>query len=450
MATVRLEGIRKEYPGGSIAVDGVDLTVRDGEFVVLLGPTGCGKTTVLRIVAGLETATAGHVWFDDRLMDPLPAQERHVAMVFQDYALYPHLSVAENIAFPLRREISDETAIRSRVSDTARLVGVEDLLRRRPNQLSGGQRQRVAMARAIIRRPRAFLLDEPLSNVDAAVRAELRSEIVGLVHRLGVAALYVTHDQTEAMTMADRIAVMRRGRIEQFAPPATVYSDPDRLFVAAFVGTPRTSLLQAAVYADGGAAVVDLGSQALRFAAGDPRVAVLSAHHTDRVTVGLRPEALALAPDGTGTAVRGIVRHTEHLGNEVLAWIDIGGLPTNTSQSQLEVPDAGALSDAVAREPVEHTGADAWRHTLSRLVPHPHPEPPPAATARTPYGFYPVYDPATAGTPPAGGTIAVRLPQPGPVPRLGSAVSVSVNLDLLFLFDRSGNRIRLGGTAAPS
>jgi multiple sugar transport system ATP-binding protein len=443
MATIRLVGVRKVYPDGPIAIDGIDLEVRDGEFVVLLGPTGCGKTTVLRIVAGLEPATEGHVLFDDRVMDSVAAQDRHVAMVFQNYALYPHLTVAENIAFPLRSEISEDAVIMARVTDTAHMVGVEDLLRRRPDQLSGGQRQRVAMARAIVRRPATFLLDEPLSNVDAAVRAELRSEIVSMAHRLGVSALYVTHDQTEALTMADRIAVMRRGRFEQVGPPAEVYGDPDRLFVAAFVGTPRTSLLQAAVYARGSEAVVDFGGQVLRIPLDDPRARALAPHHTERVTVGMRPDALRPVGAEAEGALHGTVRHLEHLGGEVLAQIDIGGVPTSVTQSQLELPDApGALTEAIAREPVHHSATEALRQTLSRLVPHAHGGAPPA-TARTRYGFYPVYDPHTASAPPVGGTLALRIPQPGPVPRLGSMVAVQVNLDMMFLFDHAGERIRL-------
>jgi multiple sugar transport system ATP-binding protein len=443
MATIQLEGIRKEYPGGSIAVDGIDLEVRDGEFVVLLGPTGCGKTTVLRIVAGLEEATDGHVRFDGRIMDYVSAQDRHVAMVFQDYALYPHLTVADNIAFPLRTEISDESVIAARVLDAARLVAVEEHLRRRPELLSGGQRQRVAMARAIVRRPAAFLLDEPLSNVDAAVRAELRSEITSLAHRLGVSALYVTHDQTEAMTMADRIAVMRQGRFEQVGPPAEVYGDPHRLFVAAFVGTPRTSLLQAAVYARGTAAVVDFGEQVIRIPFDDPRAQSLVPHHTERVTVGIRPDALTLVGEETEGALHGVVRQVEHLGNEVLAQIDIGGVPTAITQSQLELPDApGALTEAVAHEPAHLSGTEALRQTLARLVPHGHPGPPPA-TARTRYGFYPVYDAETPGAPQPGGTLALRISLPAPVPRVGSTLAVTVNLDMMFLFDHAGDRIRL-------
>jgi multiple sugar transport system ATP-binding protein len=285
--------------------------------------------------------------------------------------------------------------------------------------------------------------------VDAAVRAELRTEIVALAHRLGVSALYVTHDQTEAMTMADRIAVMRQGRFEQIGPPAEVYGDPERLFVAAFVGTPRTSLLQAAVYARGPQAVVDFGEQILSVPSDDPRAKFLASHHTQRVTVGIRPDALHLVADDTEGALHGTVRQLEHLGNEVLAQIDVGGVPTAVTQSQLELPDApGALSEAIAQEPVHHTGAETLRNTLSRLVPHAQADTPPA-TARTKYGFYPVYDPETSAAPPPGGRLAVRIPQPGPVPRLGSVVAVGVNLDMVFLFDHDGARIRLAERTAP-
>jgi multiple sugar transport system ATP-binding protein len=370
-------------------------------------------------------------------------------MVFQDFALYPHLTVAENIAFPLRTESApDDARINERVVEVARLVGVEDLLRRKPVQLSGGQRQRVAMARAIVRRPVAFLLDEPLSNVDAAVRAELRAEIVRLTRTLGVGTLYVTHDQTEAMTMADRIAVMRRGRIEQVGTPSEIYSDPHRLFVAAFVGTPRTSLLQAAVYAQGGAeAVLDLGEQALRLPWSDPRSQALAAHHTARVTVGMRPDALRLTetvdPED-GLALSGKVVHLEHLGNEAIVMVNVGGVPTATGVSQLELPDTpGALAGAVAQEAPTQPRVEALRETLARLVPHAQPAPPPA-TARTRYGFYPVYDPdAQPHGPELGGTLSVRLQLPAPLPRVGDSLALVVDLDQVFLFDHEGDRIRL-------
>jgi multiple sugar transport system ATP-binding protein len=453
MSAIALSGVTKVYGTGPPAVDGVDLEVDEGEFVVLLGPTGCGKTTVLRIVAGLEPVTDGEVLLGGRPVNLTPARDRGVAMVFQDFALYPHLTVADNIAFPLRTESLDDATVAARVLEMAQLVGVEDLLRRRPGQLSGGQRQRVAMARAIVRRPKAFLLDEPLSNVDAAVRAELRGEIVRLTRALGVGTLYVTHDQTEAMTMADRIAVMRRGRIEQVGSPAEIYADPRRLFVAAFVGTPRTSLLQAAVYAHPPAeAVLDLGEQVLTVPWSDSRATVLAEHHTERVTVGVRPDALRVVPadapppadSDTGQRLRGQVIHLEHLGNEVIAVVDVGGVPTASAVSQLELPDTpGALAGAVAEEPPHQHGVDALRGTLARLVPHAHHEPPPA-TARTRYGFYPVYDPDVHPQPQSlGGTLSVRITLPAPLPRLRDQLTLDVNLDQVFVFDHAGDRIRL-------
>jgi multiple sugar transport system ATP-binding protein len=443
MSAIALVGVTKEYPDGTVAVNGVDLDVADGEFVTLLGPTGCGKTTILRMVAGLETATTGTVFLSNRPVTTISARERRVAMVFQDYALYPHLTVADNIAFPLRAENADEATVTRRVAEVTRLVGVDDLLRRRPAQLSGGQRQRVAMARAIARRPVAFLLDEPLSNVDAAVRAELRGEIVSLTRALGVSTLYVTHDQTEAMTMADRIAVMRQGRIEQIGTPSEIYGDPERVFVAAFVGTPRTSLLQAAVYASADEeTVLDLGAQALRLPWSDPRAPALAAHHTARVTVGIRPEALTPSADHEHGVLRGRVVHVEHLGNEGIALLDIGGVPTATSVSQLELPDTpGALTEAVATEAAQPHGIESLRGTLSRLVSHPH-APPPPATARTQYGFYPVYE-ADDHPKALGGTLSLRIPQPGPLPRLGETLALRVDLDRVFLFDHAGDRIRL-------
>jgi multiple sugar transport system ATP-binding protein len=443
VAAIALSGVRKVYPDGTVAVDGIDLEVAEGEFVALLGPTGCGKTTILRIVAGLETASDGEVWLSGRPVDEAPARERRVAMVFQDFALYPHLTAAQNIAFPLHTEHADDATITAAVAEVARLVGVEDLLHRKPAQLSGGQRQRVAMARAIVRRPVAFLLDEPLSNVDSTVRAELRAEISRITAALRVGTLYVTHDQTEAMTMAHRIVVLRRGHVEQIGTPSQVYGDPQRLFVAAFVGTPRTSLLQAAVYGrPGDAAVLDLGEQSIEVPWSDRRAPALAGLQTSRVTVGIRPDALSLVPADTPGALHGRVSHVEHLGNESIVVVDVGGVPTAAAASQLELPEAhGLLTEAVADEPAHAHGVEALRGTLARLVPHQHVDPPPA-TARTRYGFYPVYE-RDRDTPTPGGTVSVRIPVPTPPPRVGEALSVRVDLGLVFLFDHRGDRIRL-------
>jgi multiple sugar transport system ATP-binding protein len=443
VAAIALSGVRKVYPDGTVAVDGIDLEVAEGEFVALLGPTGCGKTTVLRIVAGLETATDGEVWLAGRPVDEAPARERRVAMVFQDFALYPHLTAAQNIAFPLHTEHADDATIAAAVAEVARLVGVEELLHRKPAQLSGGQRQRVAMARAIVRRPVAFLLDEPLSNVDAAVRAELRSEISRITAALRVGTLYVTHDQTEAMTMAHRIAVVRRGRIEQIGTPSEVYGDPQRVFVAAFVGTPRTSLLQAAVYGrPGDAAGLDLGEQSIEVPWSDRRAPALAGLQSSRITVGIRPDALSLVPADTPGALHGRVSHVEHLGNESIVVVDVGGVPTATAVSHLELPETPLLTGTLAEEPVHAHGVEGLRGTLARLVPHQHVDPPPA-TARTRYGFYPVYERDEDTPAPLGGTVSVRIPVPTPPPRIGEALSVRVDLGQVFLFDHRGDRIRL-------
>jgi multiple sugar transport system ATP-binding protein len=444
VAAIALSNVGKVYPDGTVAVDGVDLEVAEGEFVTLLGPTGCGKTTILRIVAGLDTATSGEVCLAGRPVDEASVRKRRVAMVFQDFALYPHLTAGQNIAFPLHTEHVDDATITEQVAEVARLVGVEDLLHRKPAQLSGGQRQRVAMARAIVRRPSALLLDEPLSNVDAAVRADLRAEISAITRKLRVGTLYVTHDQTEAMTMADRIAVMRRGRIEQIGAPSQVYGDPQRLFVAAFLGTPRTSLLQAAVYArTGEEAILDLGEQVISTPWSDPRASALAAYSTARITVGMRPDALTAVPSSTPGALHGWVRHVEHLGNETIAVVDIGGVPTAAALSQLELPDLpGLLTETLAEELAQPHGVEALRGTLARLVPHPHTDPPPA-TARTRYGFYPVYERDERAPQSLGGTVSVRFPLPAPAPRPGEPLSMAVDLSQVFLFDHQGDRIRL-------
>jgi multiple sugar transport system ATP-binding protein len=383
-----------------VAVDNVDLDVAPGEFLVILGPTGCGKSTLLRLLAGFEEPTSGTVLFDDEPVTEIDPRERDIAVVFQNYALYPHLTVAQNIGFPLRAASGPATDVAARVADVARSVGIADLLSRYPEHLSGGQAQRVAMARALVRRPAAFLLDEPMSNVDAGARAALRGEIVALARRLEVTTVYVTHDQTEAMSMADRIAVLRLGALHQVGPPAEVYADPDTLFVAAFLGMPRTSLLEAAVYAESGRVVLDLGSQVLELPAGDPRTERLATHHTERVTLALR--ALPLRPGGM--SVRGKVCSVEDLGHEVLAHVDIGGVPS----TRLDAPAPPSRSVA----------------------------------ARTPYGFYPAYDLVDA--PPAG-EVTVRLPVPARV-TAGAELEVRVDPADLLLFDRSGRRIRFAGS----
>ena len=247
MATLELEDLHKTYPNGHVAVDGLDLRVEDGELVVLVGPSGCGKSTVLRLVAGLETATRGLVRVGGRDVTGLTPRERDVAMVFQSYALYPHKSVRENLAFGLRMRSVARGEIERRVEDAARRLGIDDVLERRPAQLSGGQRQRVALGRALVRKPQVFLLDEPLSNLDARLRVETRAELARLHGELGATLLYVTHDQEEAMTLGDRVAVMRDGRLEQVGAPLDVYQRPATVFVADFIGSPAMNWLDGSV-----------------------------------------------------------------------------------------------------------------------------------------------------------------------------------------------------------
>ncbi|MFV2021237.1 ABC transporter ATP-binding protein [Micromonospora sp. LOL_023] len=445
MVAISTDRLTKVFDDGTVAVNDVSFAVEPGQFLVLLGPTGCGKSTILRLVAGLETPTSGHVLIDGEIVDSLSAQRRQVAMVFQDYALYPHLTVAQNIAFPMR--LGQGAAVEARIRQVAAELGVVEHLHRLPTALSGGQRQRVAMARAIVREPKAFLLDEPLANLDARLRAELRADVTGLARRHGVTTVYVTHDQAEALTMADRLAVLRRGRLQQIGPPAEVYGDPVNLFVAAFLGNPRTSLLQGAVYAEPDRIVIDLGGQTLDLSVDDPRLAGLAGHHTERVIVALRADAVRpVAADGPAAGpaagtLRGTVRTVENLGHEALVRLDTGAMPAAPAESQLDLPDPDRhLAELLAENlPTRRH----LRDTIARIVPQQR-RPDPPATARTRYGFYPVYEPDPQEPDP--GTeadLVVRVPaQALPLP--GESMTIAVDLDRLLLFDRAGARIRLG------
>jgi multiple sugar transport system ATP-binding protein len=328
MAPVYLRDIRKNF--GPVAVlKGVDLEIADGEFVSLVGPSGCGKSTLLRIIAGLETQTSGRIEIGGEAVDGMAPAARNLAMVFQSYALYPHLSVFDNIAVPLRmRRLSTlqrapllrwvmpgtrsrERVIRGDVRRVADLLGLQELLARRPGQLSGGQRQRVAVGRAIVREPRAFLLDEPLSNLDAKLRVHMRTEIAQLHRRLGATFIYVTHDQAEAMTMSDRIAVMMDGNIVQVGTPDQVYDDPQDLRVAEFIGSPKINVLDGAIGVDGRISL-----------AGRPLPLALRQAHTGSIRLGLRPEALRLAAPREAL-IDGVLAHRENLGAEVLLHLDV-------------------------------------------------------------------------------------------------------------------------------
>src|SRR5690606_30936045 len=304
-----------------------NMEVNHGEFLVLLGPSGCGKSTVLRMVAGLEAPTEGEILLDGEYANDLPPRERNAAMIFQTFALYPHMSVGENIGFPLKLgKKNGGQSVPEAVSDMAGALGISDLLERKPGQLSGGQQQRVAMGRALVRRPKLFLMDEPLSNLDIGLRAELRTEISSLVRRHDATTLYVTHDQTEALTMADRVAVLRKGILQDIGTPDEIYERPATMYVAAFLGTPRMNLLEARVnvYLDRYVAL-DFGDQELRLPWHDLRGRAVARYHGENIVVGMRAEALAPVAEGQpGQALQGRVRFYEHHGHETLVFLDVG------------------------------------------------------------------------------------------------------------------------------
>src|SRR5881397_1486058 len=318
MARVELEHVDKVYPGGTRALSDLTLAIDDGELAVLVGPSGCGKSTVLRLIAGLEDATAGTIRIGDRVVNELRPQERNVAMVFQDYALYPHLSARGNLEFSLRMRRLPRADRRRRVERAAELLSIGDLLDRLPRHLSGGQRQRVAMGRALVREPSVFLLDEPLSNLDARLRVQVRAEIGELQARTGTTMIYVTHDQVEAMTLGDRVAVLDQGRLQQVAPPRDLYDRPANAFVAGFIGNPPMNLFSTRLSLDDrGRVVMDLGGQPV-LVSGAPA-------HAAPVTAGIRPESLRLVPaDVAEGAVRGVVEHLESLGHETQVHVRVG------------------------------------------------------------------------------------------------------------------------------
>jgi multiple sugar transport system ATP-binding protein len=306
MAEITFEGVSKVFPDGTRAVDGLDLEIADGEFTILVGPSGSGKSTALRMVAGLEDASSGSISIGSRVVNDVAPKDRDIAMVFQSYALYPHMSVDQNMGFALKMQRVEKTSIRDRVGRAATRLGIGELLARRPRALSGGQRQRVALGRAIVRSPEAFLMDEPLSNLDAKLRVEMRAYIARLHQELGTTTLYVTHDQTEAMTMGDRVAVMRDGKLEQVDSPQRLYEHPVNVFVAGFIGSPAMNLLRGTV-ADGW---VTLGSQKLRLAR--------RTMHSGEVVVGIRPEAVAPAAALGDDVLELRVVLSEMLGSDVL------------------------------------------------------------------------------------------------------------------------------------
>ena len=306
MASVTLSEVRKAYSSMEV-IHGINLEVQSGEFLVLVGPSGCGKSTLLRMIAGLEEITDGTVSIGDRVVNDLPASQRNLSMVFQSYALYPHMSVRKNLAFGLSNLRMPKDEIERRVADAARILQIGELMERKPRQLSGGQKQRVAIGRAIVREPQLFLFDEPLSNLDAELRVQMRVELAGLYNRLGTTMIYVTHDQTEAMTMATRIAVLNKGNLEQVGTPFELYNNPRNLFVASFIGSPKMNLLKGDA-AGQGVNLSGLGTLPAQLGTSGP------------VTVGIRPEHLGLNQPGD-IAVDGTITLVEYLGSELFVYV---------------------------------------------------------------------------------------------------------------------------------
>jgi multiple sugar transport system ATP-binding protein len=354
MSGITLDKVTKTYGDGYLAVSDLDLDVQDGEFIVLVGPSGCGKTTALRMIAGLEEISGGEIRIGDRVVNNLPPGARDIAMVFQNYALYPHMTVAENIGFALRMRKVPKAEARRRIEETARIIGLTDHLDRKPGQLSGGQRQRVAMGRAIVREPQVFLMDEPLSNLDAKLRVQMRAEISRIQRQLAVTTVYVTHDQIEAMTMGDRVAVMRKGLLQQFDAPQNLYERPANLFVASFIGSPAMNMLEGTLERDGDELVCRIGTTSLTLPAEVLAARPALALHLGKpIAVGIRPEALdepGRRDGGDGGRLRGRVEAVEALGPEQLAHVEIEARPVladDVLEGLVDVEEAADLAEII-------------------------------------------------------------------------------------------------------
>ncbi|AVZ72160.1 sugar ABC transporter ATP-binding protein [Streptomyces lunaelactis] len=434
---ISLRSVSKRYGRSTRAVDRFTLDIAPGEFVVLLGPSGCGKSTVLRMIAGLEDITEGDLLLDGEHANHIPPREREMAMVFQNFALYPSMTNRENIGFPLRLE-NPRMDRGPQVEATARMLGIEDILDRYPSQLSGGERQRVAMGRAISRKPSVFLMDEPLSNLDAKLRNHLRAEISKLTAELGVTTVYVTHDQAEAMSLGDRVAVMRGGVLQQVSTPRETYALPQNVFVAAFIGTPRINLLQAVVYAPlDGRMSIDLGKQRL------PLPEPLSIDHQllriqqgRQIIVGLRSEATRIAPPSQArpgeVALTGIVEHMEYQGHEALVHFNTGSqaaVVADLESPRPQPPGRRRRGRSGGPSVLARLKERAVAHVSGPVVVLDEPEPLPGPFA-----------PAPARQAVAAGDLVVRT---GPDVRLrtGAQVPLLVDLAHLYVFDHHGHRI---------
>jgi multiple sugar transport system ATP-binding protein len=371
MADVIFDKVEKVYDNDVHAVHDLSLEIGDGEFVVLVGPSGCGKTTALRMVAGLEDITDGRISIGNRVVNDLTPKERDIAMVFQNYALYPHLSVADNIGFGLRLRHTPKDIVDERVGWAANFLGLTPYLQRRPKELSGGQRQRVAMGRAIVRKPQVFLMDEPLSNLDAKLRVQMRAEIARIQQELAVTTIYVTHDQVEAMTMGDRVAVMRKGELQQMAEPQKLYDFPKNLFVASFIGSPAMNIFEATIERRDGGLAVKLGDQELTVPADvAQRRTALGGYAGRTLAVGIRPEHLedaAVARNGGGR-LHGRVLLTEALGSEILAHVEVHAKPVVT-EDVVEGAVVHAEEQEVAADLMSDTGSNAKATLVGRLDP---------------------------------------------------------------------------------
>lgn len=316
MAEVKLINVAKIYEGKNKAVSGLNLEIKEKEFVVLVGPSGCGKSTTLRMIAGLEEISEGEIYIDGKQVNNVPPKDRDIAMVFQNYALYPHMSVFENLAFGLKLRKFSKSEIKERVNYAAKILNIEDLLERKPKQLSGGQRQRVAVGRAIVRKPKVFLFDEPLSNLDAKLRVQMRSEIIRLHQQLETTAIYVTHDQTEAMTMGDRIVVMKDGIVQQFDSPLHLYNHPANKFVAGFIGSPAMNFIEGKIIRENGLKFMS-NKQSLLFQLNDLQTEKLSSYVNKEVTVGIRPESFLSTETQNILTIKVKLEIVEQMGSEV-------------------------------------------------------------------------------------------------------------------------------------
>jgi multiple sugar transport system ATP-binding protein len=370
MAGIRLDGVWKVFPDGTEAVRAIDLDVADGEFVVLVGPSGCGKTTALRMIAGLESISKGEITIGERVVNEVPPKDRDIAMVFQNYALYPHMSVFDNMAFGLKLQKVQKREIDKRVRETAQILGLGELLNRKPRALSGGQRQRVAMGRAIVRHPQAFLMDEPLSNLDAKLRVQMRAEIARIQHELQVTTLYVTHDQTEAMTMGDRVAVIRKGMLQQVDSPQTLYEHPVNIFVAGFIGSPAMNLLDATLHRDDSGWTVSAGE--IHLAIPKQTLAerpALTGYDGKTVVLGIRPEdmedASLVAAASSGHRFRAQVELREALGSDVIVHFMIAARPAITEDVKELAVDVGVE----ALERVQDHAERGRTNVVARLNP---------------------------------------------------------------------------------